>query len=385
MGSDISLTFDNKMFLKGLDQISSKMGEVAANTAKGAAKMGSGVAMSVMSFLKANAALAAVKAGISKIAQNIPEIGRTFSIAGDIITRNFLWPLRQQLFPYLRQFLSWVRDHRAMFVRWGGALVSVFNIVITGIKAAINILKPFYEAAMKFFKDVFGKTGDSIDKIVNMVLFKISAVMVYLESVLKPVMQTIANIVFQIANAMKAFVEGLAEGYVKAGGLSDVIKLLGGALENLSDTLFSNTGFWKTFGDLLSVTIVPALKLLLLLITGIGEALSLMGDAMGLVFGKKLFDAGAIAEFETKHSTALAALGKGSGPAEATKRDASGHRVYDTVVKKDVEGNLDRAPITNITVHANTKEDAKVIAETIKETEIQRLQKVHNANMAAKG
>jgi len=139
------------MFLKGLGEISKKLESLVGTTEKSTQKISKGVSISAMSFLKINAALSFAKMGISKLMSNIPEIGQTFKIAGDVITRNFLWPLRQQLMPYLQKFLNWVRDHRAMFVRWGAVLVNVFQVVVQGVKSAINILKPFYEAAVKLF------------------------------------------------------------------------------------------------------------------------------------------------------------------------------------------------------------------------------------------
>jgi hypothetical protein len=288
---DVSLTFDNKMFLKGLEQISKQLETLTTHTEKSADKMSKGISMSAMSFIKINAALSMAKMGISKLLSNIPELGQTFKIAGDIITRNFLWPLRQQLMPYLQKFLNWVRDHRAMFVRWGGVLQSVFNMVVTGIKAAINILKPFYDAAMKFFKGIFGGTADSIDKIVNIMLFKISAVMIYLEAVLRPIMENLAHIMVKIAQSALSFAEGFGEAAI---GMSNTWPMIKGLIEDLkllSDALFGSGEGWKTMGKIIGYTVIPFLDGVLLLLRGIVLALTTvagMGGAIGsLVMGDK--------------------------------------------------------------------------------------------------
>ena len=276
MTEDVILTFNNQMFLKGLEEISKKLGDLTGVTEKSAKKMSSGVSMSAMSFLKINAALSMAKMGISKLMGNIPELGRTFQIAGDIISRNFLWPLRQQLMPYLQKFLNWVRDHRAMFVRWGGVLTNVFKVVVTGIKAAINILKPFYDAAMKFFKGIFGSTADSVDKIVNMILFKISAVMIYLEAVLKPTIQLIAGLVLSIAQGTKEFIQGFVDGFSKFKGFNKDIQDILEQLSNLIGVGEESTGVMRDFGDVIGYVVGGALKAVLVLIKALIVGLNML-------------------------------------------------------------------------------------------------------------
>jgi hypothetical protein len=349
------------MFLKGLEQISKQLETLTGHTEKSAKKMSSGVSMSAMSFLKINAALGMAKMGISKMMANIPELGRTFQIAGDIISRNFLWPLRQQLMPMLQKFLNWVRDHRAMFVRWGGVLQSVFNMVVTGIKAAINILKPFYEAAMKFFKGIFGGTADSIDKIANMILFKISAVMVYLEAVLKPSMQAIANIVFGIAEAIKSFVQGLAEGYAAIGGLGPEITELIKSLGNLADSLFGAGEGWRTFGKIIGVVVFGPLKFMLKTLSGIADMISMIIDLTG-----NMSDV----DFQKKHGTK-----KESNVTDYQKKQAEKYKAAPVLSQEDLisgKGSSVIKPstvsnrnvnISNLVINADTAEGGKAAAD----------------------
>jgi len=278
--SDVSLTFDNKMFLKGLEGISKKLESLVGSTEKTTEKISKGVSISAMSFLKINAALSVAKMGISRLMSNIPEIGQTFKIAGDIITRNFLWPLRQQLMPYLQKFLNWVRDHRAMFVKWGGVLTSVFNLVVVGIKAAINILKPFYDAAMKFFKGLFGSTAESIDKMLNIVTFKIAAVMVYLEAVLRPVMENLANIMLRIAESIISFAEGFGNASKDIQYTIPLLQELMKTLKELSDVLFGAGEGWKALGYIIGNIVIPFANGLLLILVGIVKTLKL-ATAMG--------------------------------------------------------------------------------------------------------
>ena len=362
--SDVSLTFDNKMFLKGLEGISKKLESLVGSTEKTTEKISKGVSISAMSFLKINAALSVAKMGISRLMSNIPEIGQTFKIAGDIITRNFLWPLRQQLMPYLQKFLNYVRDHRVMFVRWGSVLSNVFQVVVKGIKAAINILKPFYDAAMKFFKDIFGKTADSVDKIANMILFKIAAVIVYLEAVLKPSMVFIANIVFKILEAVKSFVEGLAEAYIELGGIGSELEETLKALSEMSTALFGAGNGWKLLGQILGYTVVPALKLVLITLTGIAKVLTLAG---GMASGISAMLSG-----DKKGISAAATALTGEDPAEIDKKIAAHWAKKDAEAKLKIPANAvtlqsltggnspvdnsSKVNITNLTVHASTEE-----------------------------
>jgi len=361
--SDVTLTFNNAMFLKGLDEISKKLGDLTSHTEKSAQKMSSGVSMSAMSFLKINAALSIAKMGISKVMSNIPELGRTFQIAGDIITRNFLWPLRQQLMPYLQKFLNWVRDHRAMFVKWGGVLSSVFNIVVTGIKAAINILKPFYEAAMKFFKGIFGGTADSIDKIANMILFKISAVMVYLEAVLKPAMTHIANIALKIAEAIKSFVEGIAEAYEAIGGFGPEMTDLLEALSKLSDSLFGAGEGWKTFGKIIGFFVLTPIKFLLSVLGGIVDMISMIIDLTSGMSDK---------DFQKKHGNKNldeSGITKTKKHVEEFKNAPvlSQEEIMKGDVSKGIKqqkiDNSKNVNISNLVINANTAEGGKAAAD----------------------
>ena len=360
---DVTLTFDNKMFLKGLEQISKQLETLTGSTEKSADKMSKGISMSAMSFLKINAALSMAKMGISKVMSNIPELGRTFQIAGDIITRNFLWPLRQQLMPYLQKFLNWVRDHRAMFVRWGGVLSSVFNMVVTGIKAAINILKPFYEAAMKFFKGIFGGTADSIDKIANMILFKISAVMVYLEAVLGPAMKGVANTVFNIMNGIKEFVMGIMEGLSAIGGFMPEMQGIIDALDELSQALFGAGTSWREFGKIIGAVVGGVLKAALAIIGVIIKSLTVSIDLVKTLFGDMKMD-----EFSKKHNAPQVNQEQKKFD-EATKGQAvlSQEDIMSAgSAKKAQQNKIDNSKnvnISNLVINAETAEGGKAAAD----------------------
>ena len=44
--------------------------------------------------------------GVTKLFDQIPEVGKAFSIAKEIVFKNFLYPLRKAIFPMLLHYLS---------------------------------------------------------------------------------------------------------------------------------------------------------------------------------------------------------------------------------------------------------------------------------------
>lgn len=270
-----------------------------------------------------------------------------------------------------------------MFVRWGGALVSVFNIVVQGIKSAINILKPFYEAAMKFFKDVFGKTGDSIDKIVNMVLFKISAVMVYLEAVLKPTMEAIARIVLRTALAVKEFVLGIADAYEEMGGIGAEWDMFIQGLDDLSESLTGNADSWRTWGKVIGYLILGPIKALLATLGAVGTAISSIIDMIKFMSGNMTGEQLNYKFASKDEKAAMDAASKGVKAADAASLKASGI----TMLELDPAKKSDKKIVTtnNITVHANSEKDAEVVAGAVEKSLSQIMNDSYNASRAAKG
>lgn len=377
--SDVSLTFDNKMFLKALDEVSQKMDSISKGSMKSAEKLSKGASISAMSFLKVNAVLGLVKSGISKIAANIPELGKTFSIAGDIITRNLLWPLRKQLVPYLQKFLNWVRDHRAMFVRWGAALANVFQVIVQGVKAAINIIKPFIDMIMKFVNKLFGGLGTSFDKTINMIIFKIAAVGVFLEAFLAPIIQKVTDAIYAMLNGMAEFFSGFAS-KLDFSGIFDSIVEITGAIKDLIATLFGGEDTMRSFGEIVGTVfqgVIDIVKVFLKLIEVSIKSITFLAKGIKTLMsiGTKDYEKNK-ADFIKYGKTP--AIGNASAAITPVPAGASGS-------KSSTMTNSGNINIDKIEIKANTEEQAKELMSGATKGLHQQVKKEVLKNQAQKG
>lgn len=210
-------------------------------------------------LLKKAALIGIAYAGIRKGMQQIPEIGRSFSIAGSIISRNLLWPLRRQLIPLLQKMLDWVRDNRAAFVRWGGVLVNIFIAIKGAISGVINIVRRFAESFISGVKRVLGVTANSITDLINLAIFKIAALFQFIMITLEPVADLAGEIIANLIGFFKEFFDGMMAGLGDiAGPLSDVWESFKGLLQTVG-LLGERTGslgkVFKTLGIILGTTV----------------------------------------------------------------------------------------------------------------------------------
>lgn len=161
------------------------------------------------------------------IKNGIPEVGRAMSIAGGIIQRNLFWPLRKELAPMLQKMLDWVRDHREMFVRWGGALVNMFRAITAVVKGFIAMFKALITPVAEKIKTLFGNTANGISEIFNIVLFKISSVVMFLQVAFMPLINSIGETLARMVEFVSSFFSGFADGVAGiAGPFSDLITQL---------------------------------------------------------------------------------------------------------------------------------------------------------------
>lgn len=266
---DIALTFNPDMFLKGIDAINNGIGTMNDNFQKfsneGTQKTQK-VGLSMGNLIKGAAVLGIAFAGVRKAMANIPELGRTFSIAGDIMMRNFLWPLRKVLVPMLQKLLDWVRDNRAMFVRWGNVVANIFRIIVSVVKGFINLLKGVWDRIARGIERVFGKTTKTIGDVTNLILFKVAAMAEFLMMTLEPVFDFIVDSFIGMLNAGKNFFNGLATGI---GDLMPEFNDLGNSFKGLLNTLSSIDGkgnavlaTFKTLGMVIGVVVGGAVRIL---------------------------------------------------------------------------------------------------------------------------
>ena len=195
------------------------------------------------------------------------------SISSDIIQRNLLWPLRKELAPMLQKMLDWVRDHRAMFVRWGGVLVNIFRAVTQVVKGFISMFKAMIEPIANKMKQIFGDTAGGISDVFNIVLFKITAVIMFLQVAFMPIVTKIGEAVAWMIGLWNAYFEGWKNGIAGiAGPFGDLVNQVNELLDLLALTdgqtniLYAS---FKVLGDFVGTTLYTAVSGLAQFIDGL--------------------------------------------------------------------------------------------------------------------
>lgn len=223
--SDVTFTFDEAPFMKGLEKVSSGI---------------SGV-------VKKLAILGASYLSIRAIASKIPEIGQTFSIAGDIMLRNFLEPLRTWLIPMLMSMLDWVRKNREVFVKAGVVFSNVFRALFVVIKQVIELIKVLWNSLTGFLTETFGKVAGDTSQLFNMIIFKLATIFIFMGELLRPVFQLIGRIVGFAIAAIGKFIQGFMKGF------KPIAKILGEIWDVVADFFGEITSGNKTTKTLLKI------------------------------------------------------------------------------------------------------------------------------------
>ena len=242
--NDVSLTFDPSGFIAGVNKMTqsmtsfdTKMSGSDKSAVKSVDKMSSFMVAKGMLLAQVITGLASKAWGA--ITKNIPEIGKTFEIAGDIISRNLLWPLRQELIPILQNILNWVRDHRAMFVRLGEVIANVFRAVITIVKTFFGMVERVFTRLFNGLSKIFGVAKLNIEKILNVLIFKITAVYIFLMAIMEPVFNFIVDSLITAAGWVEKFFDGFSKGMKGASpAFADLIH----QLERIIDLLMITDG-----------------------------------------------------------------------------------------------------------------------------------------------
>lgn len=238
MGEDIQFTFGTKSFEKAMQVVIGGINRLIRR----AAVLGA-------SFLSIRGAM-----------RGIPEIGQSFSIAGDIMKRNFLEPLRQWLIPMLQSMMGWVRKNRGAFVKAGVIFMNIIKAVYTVLKQLVGMLKVMFDS---FADAIFGgsKKGlGSLEKFVNMLLFKMATVFIFVGELLKPFFQLIGKGFALLTKVAFAFLKGFMKGLgpiVKA--FMSIVKLVSGFIDEILRSK-EVTMFFEGLGEILSTVILVALK-----------------------------------------------------------------------------------------------------------------------------
>lgn len=249
--SDVAFTFDETPFMRGLKKLTGGM-KGFEDQAKVMAK---GVTAGIMGAVRRVAALGAAFLGVRAVIRAMPEVGQAFGIAKDIVMRNLLFPLRREVMPLLQKMLDWVRDHRAMFARWGQMIAGVF-------RTAVLIVKTFLGLVGQIGKALFGNM-DRFERSLNIFLFKVSLTAQYIADLLAPLIATLGKVAEFVKVLSGEFLKGLGSGL---SGAIPAIKTIIKQIDRLVDAIVKldeKTGIIsKTFealGRVLGETVMVAL------------------------------------------------------------------------------------------------------------------------------
>lgn len=283
----IELTYDTKPFEKAMNKMSGSFDGFTTNmvketkkTQKVTAKSGKAIGAS---FMKLSMIIGVVVAGvglIKKAIQGIPEFGASFKIAGDIIQRNLLYPLRMFMLPYLQKMLDWVREHRTMFVKWGGIIVNVFKMIKVGFDILIKVLKSFTDGFKKVISDVFNLSIKNIMDLFNLAIFKITALLMILEAKISPITKAIGGLFATITKLFLDFVSSFIEGTLSVLEQFDVWNDVKTIFQDISSILKEFEPIMKPlgklFGIVFGVTLLVPLRLIAATLRTIVNTIALM-------------------------------------------------------------------------------------------------------------
>jgi hypothetical protein len=284
---DVAFTFDPKQFMTGvnqmtksLDAFTKKTQETGTKSDKNISKANKGMPNLMSGFLKLGAIVGVAMLGIKALGKGVPEIGRSFMFAGEIITKNLLMPLRRELVPLLMKMLNWVRDNRTMFLKMGNVIASVFRVAVTIVKQLFELVSNTFKRIFTGLQEMFGKTTATITEVVNLVLFKISAVAIFIMTILQPVFDWLVDALITVIGWVKEYTVGFADGF---GDLSpvfdnfiDSIKSVMSSLDRLGIKGESVLKIFRTFGIVIGGIVKGVM-------TGLVEILDQVGLGIGLL------------------------------------------------------------------------------------------------------
>lgn len=281
---DVSLTFNAMPFKQGLGMIYKQLTQMNTGFQSFSATANAGtqkVKMGSIDLLKALTPIAMAYGAIKKGIQQIPEIGQAFNVAGDIIMKNLLWPLRQELIPLLQKMLDWVRDNRAMFLRWGNVIATAFRIIKSFVVGVIDIIKTFWNAMSQTLENTFGKSKKSIEDMVNIIMFKVAAVVEFIIALFKPIAKLFGEIFGKMLIAAKSFFDGFVDGVSFIGKdleyLVDMFKELYRVLSSSENSSINLVKIFKVLGQIVGTVVGGAIMVFVSALDSLGLYLKRFG------------------------------------------------------------------------------------------------------------
>lgn len=284
---DISFTFDAEGFNKAMQMVSTGMTNMAQASEKASAESSSKIAKGVTKGMINFSVIGTLFKGlIGTINQFVPEIGQTFEISKNIIARNLLNPLRMELVPILQKVLNWVRDNRLLFAQLGSVLVNVFRVIKTLAETVFSLVQPIIEVFKNTIQGIFGGTVRSMSDTINLLLFKITAFVMYLGAMLKPFFEDLAVFIKIIVDNVKGFFKGIGDSLAgfKFESLGKLVNLFG----SLKDFALVLAPAMKSVAEIMGNVVGTAIKGLITIVDILVDSLTFLFNILsGKDIGKE--------------------------------------------------------------------------------------------------
>lgn len=196
--------------IEDFNKMVEKMGDSLNTISKKVDGFGKTMEKSVVKGLtKATAMMGLFVKGFKSVMKNMPEIGQAFKMASDIMAKEFFFPIRQQIMPYLQKMLDWTRDHRTLFAKWGQSVAQIVKTVIDVGKQLWDVFKNVTTLLTESLQKGIGTSFKSIDEFINVLSVKIAVITMYLgdlvESLFGKISPTFEYIVEKGAEILKFF------------------------------------------------------------------------------------------------------------------------------------------------------------------------------------
>lgn len=292
---DVSFTLDPKQFLEAVTKMTSSLDKMVQSSEKTAQAITKNVGsmtswMIAKGQMMAQGMIAVAQKVVQTINKNIPEIGQAFDIAGDIISRNLLYPLRTELLPLLNKMLAWVRDHRAMFAAWGAFLVSVFRMIRGAVSSLIDVITGLWEKLSSGIQRIFGKTSATVSDIINLIILKLSILVQVGIQIFGMFADFVMGIFLTIVGYIKDFVTSFRNAFGDISPLIDdyikVFSRLWDIVKKLGDSMGSMSAAFKTLGAVLGGSLRVGLEAILTLLDSVVTGIEKAQNALDFFNGK---------------------------------------------------------------------------------------------------
>ena len=185
---ELEFPFDINSFMSKVAQMEKSVSNISSRMDKFGKTMISSVSKGIMF---ATAKIKLLVGAFKGVTKNIPEIGQSFEIASDIISKEFFFPIRQEITPYLQKMLDWVRDHRSLFAKWGSTVASIIKVVISVGKQLWEVFTNVARVLTDTLQRGLGTSFKSIDEFINILSVKVAVITLLLGDLLSAMLQRI--------------------------------------------------------------------------------------------------------------------------------------------------------------------------------------------------